>query len=440
MNYNEKFFKDRAEVQKFITDLHQHLIELEAQGILPIHFDPQKIEKVNGNYRFAANNLFTSCYYDSDSCQPLRHEVFPNNRKALRRFNPLTNAGAAYDINNEFTWIDIGSVILEILIFLKPRITNYSLSYQPYAPGIPKLAYYQSLLDEEPATVPVQRSVMEKDKEDFIAILRREEIPRSTLFSLLTDRREVTKIVQQYLPLKDFRIYQGNNVFVPTKIIDFMAGQLVFEGIVTDWSGTRPAVAKTRDDIKDYPDQLYNFPVSGRYNISYKGKDLRRNVLIMEKLEELPATIDFRKMAVDLIRQYQSIHGQGYCHSDLKPDNIMYKDGKYYLIDLDFAVPQQGSLWFQDGFFAPLTAVTDTDNPLVYEIIHHFSGGETNYRNDMIRLGYLLNYLISKDATKVRSRLTVETTNYLNYFAKMPYNQLLQDRDYEVAISFFSGK
>ena len=40
-----------------------------------------------------------------------------------------------------------------------------------------------------------------------------------------------------------------------------------------------------------------------------------------------------------MLKALECLHNVGYCHWDLKPDNICYKDGYFYLID--FALAQR---------------------------------------------------------------------------------------------------
>jgi len=42
-------------------------------------------------------------------------------------------------------------------------------------------------------------------------------------------------------------------------------------------------------------------------------------------------------MGLQIIEALERLHQIGFCHWDLKLDNICFKDGKYYLIDFAFA-------------------------------------------------------------------------------------------------------
>ena len=47
--------------------------------------------------------------------------------------------------------------------------------------------------------------------------------------------------------------------------------------------------------------------------------------------------IKISQMALQVLESLQRLHSVGFCHWDIKLDNICFNEGRYYLIDFAFA-------------------------------------------------------------------------------------------------------
>jgi serine/threonine protein kinase len=66
---------------------------------------------------------------------------------------------------------------------------------------------------------------------------------------------------------------------------------------------------------------------------------------IKEYVEINKETLSCCKVFKNLISTLNILHNNGYVHRDLKPDNILIKDDKIYLIDLGFATKVSNKIY-----------------------------------------------------------------------------------------------
>lgn len=75
--------------------------------------------------------------------------------------------------------------------------------------------------------------------------------------------------------------------------------------------------------------------------ISDCGKDLNKEWLYFMESRKASTSCSLKikvaEMAQQLLESLESLHKVGFCHWDLKLDNICYDDGKYFLIDFAFS-------------------------------------------------------------------------------------------------------
>lgn len=71
------------------------------------------------------------------------------------------------------------------------------------------------------------------------------------------------------------------------------------------------------------------------------GKDLNAEWLPYMESRQASNSYSFKikvcQMAVQVLEALQRLHQVGFCHWDIKLDNICYHEGRYYLIDFAFA-------------------------------------------------------------------------------------------------------
>lgn len=450
INMNHNFYyqisQDQLQVIKFLNDLYNHLEILDQSGRLPVKFDPEKISLKEGGYRFSSDNLFTNQYYQSDCYQPLVFHMVRNLYPVpqRRQYNPFIDDQSYHSVcygDNDFIWINIDTLIIEIIHYLQTINPRLSILYDSYLPKKFDIYYNDRPVVNIPQAEDKQGfDNLEELKQQFINDLTR-GLRIDNRYSRSLSNQERNELYDQYYPWRTIRLVKklfgdGENVFTPTKFLYAADNSLILEGEFKTPLETKIMVAKTKSIETNERQLYYRFFIDFGY-LCYQGEQLISNQgLIMDKLDPLPDQIDFKKMARDLISQFQFIHADGYCHDDLKPPNVMYKDGFYYLIDLEFLSKQQGCKWFSGTFNGGAIQIIEA-GPDISELMNVNKISETGYRNDMLRLGFLLNYLITKDITNYKKQATIETTNYLNYFGKMPFNQLLTPSDYQTAMEFF---
>ena len=75
--------------------------------------------------------------------------------------------------------------------------------------------------------------------------------------------------------------------------------------------------------------------------MTHCGVDLNQAWLHFMEARELSQSVDFKikvtEMGQQILSALNKLHRVGYCHWDLKLDNICFKDGYYYLIDFALA-------------------------------------------------------------------------------------------------------
>jgi len=100
---------------------------------------------------------------------------------------------------------------------------------------------------------------------------------------------------------------------------------------------------------------------------------------------------DLYKIISDCVRAFSSIHKQMVIHRDVKPENIMFKNGELYIIDFGLAVfykPVQEEEYI--GKFKPQL----TGTPKWMSFFQH-QGCCPSFKDDLISISYILLFLLN---------------------------------------------
>jgi len=178
--------------------------------------------------------------------------------------------------------------------------------------------------------------------------------------------------------------YNGNDYIRFESTLGRHEDQYVFQGIrlsdkkivVIKWAATRE---ETLDEIQNLLQaQFYGVTVPW-FDTSYTF--WHQEVLVMEKLEPLTYRDDAHEVGRQLLRSLQKLHCFA-VHNDIKPDNIMKKNGKYYLIDYGGLTTKRKAYGFERGVWS-----------LAWCSQIRESGQVTTAKYDLLELLYTLQYL-----------------------------------------------
>lgn len=313
--------------------------------------------------------------------------------------------------------------MIEIISFIyqiKPDLKIFYNSYfeprfQIYSPEIND---YQA---PYPLLVPEDQDVL---KNKYIENLTNGVI-KSNAYSRNLTKQQIYDLVHTYYPWRELKISPTN--YTITKLINVSSRidhpRLTLEAI--DRQGN-VMVIKTYTDQNSSHRRFYPFFNYYNYRVLLGDQMISTKAMVMDYLDPLPDQIDYKLLAYNIIDQLMVIHAHGYCVNNFNLSNIRCCRDSYVLIDLDLN-RQQGSYWFQDPpAFESLNILSKFDIKAI-DLLASNGITESGYRNDMLRLGFL-----------ILENLPEETTNYLNYFGRMPVNQLLKQSDYQAAKQFFS--
>jgi len=248
---------------------------------------------------------------------------------------------------------------------------------------------------------------------------------------------------------------------------------VVWEGINLD--GRKVAIKVEKKDIKKpilerefkIHSHLYKKDIDKKYIVPVYEfySDENRNYMIMEKmyitlgkvLKKIDIKFDdysLRNIAIKLIETLQFIHKNGFCHCDIKPDNIVMTEDyqNVYLIDYGLAKNYKRKNIHID--------YNDNINPfgtLKYMSVHTNNRKGISRRDDLISLGYVLIYLqktylpwqdeskknnielvakmkLEVDVDKLCDECVDEIKDYIRYCYDLKYND---EPDYEMLKSLF---
>jgi len=179
----------------------------------------------------------------------------------------------------------------------------------------------------------------------------------------------------------------GDEVQVETRIGD-QVDQNVYKGTMTKISGEKMSVViKWVDSLMDYPsregEMWTKFAETGAQTPSFwtTFQLFGYTVFVIEELQPIDRSDDFVELAVQILDQLQNLHTFG-CHADLKPQNIMKKDDKFYLIDMGSISTECRGYGYTRFTFTPhFTSQIDHARQII------------TAKYDLLELGFVLNWM-----------------------------------------------
>lgn len=129
-------------------------------------------------------------------------------------------------------------------------------------------------------------------------------------------------------------------------------------------------------------------------------------VLILERMEELTEKDDYVKLGVHVLEQLEYLHTFG-VHNDIKPNNILRLNNRYYLIDYGGVACRP----FKNGYLRWNWSSRWTSQKI------HGRKQVTTPRNDFFELGYTMNALehsLRRDF-EVRNDFSPKLQKYMDY-------------------------
>ena len=161
-----------------------------------------------------------------------------------------------------------------------------------------------------------------------------------------------------------------------------------------------------------------------------------RATTIMEPLFKITGLSDDELFLYtrDILSELQELHGRGYVHHDIKPENTMQRsDGTYVLIDFD----DVGKIGQPREIATPNFAMVRS----VMLFNEQFPG---NPLDDLIEFGYTLNFLVT-GITRFKTTTPTPTSDkvdrYLEYITSFPlttsYTTLIEHNAYQNCIALF---
>ena len=161
-----------------------------------------------------------------------------------------------------------------------------------------------------------------------------------------------------------------------------------------------------------------------------------RAATIMEPLFKITGLSDdeLSLYTRDILSELQELHGRGYVHHDIKPENTMQRsDGTYVLIDFD----DVGKIGQPREIATPNFAMVRS----VMLFNEQFPG---NPLDDLIEFGYTLNFLVTGIArfkTTTPTPMSDKVDRYLEYITSFPlttsYTTLIEHNAYQNCITLF---
>lgn len=129
-------------------------------------------------------------------------------------------------------------------------------------------------------------------------------------------------------------------------------------------------------------------------------------VLLMEELQSLDEEDNPYQIGICVLEQLSYLHTFA-VHSDIKPNNIMRKSKKYYLIDFGGVALER----LEYGYKRWNWSEKWTSQKM------YVKNQVTTYKNDLIELGYTLNHLEGKE--DARTGFTEKLAEYMNEVRKL---------------------
>jgi hypothetical protein len=202
---------------------------------------------------------------------------------------------------------------------------------------------------------------------------------RLATFDYVTLHSRKYLLLKQWLPLvfaynKDERI-PLDNILINEPDVIVAEGKYKSNPVVIKWVKKTDLTAQYEIDIYDKLNRM------GARIPCYTGKFkmFEQPVLITEKLDRLDNTDSPYKLGRQILRQLQIIHKFG-VHCDIKPDNILKKGKKYYLIDFGCLTTTK----FGNGYLRWVW------NPYYASQPRFKSNQQTSCKYDFIELGYTM--------------------------------------------------
>ena len=131
-------------------------------------------------------------------------------------------------------------------------------------------------------------------------------------------------------------------------------------------------------------------------------RNIKNNIDTTDKTDDILRT---------LLEGLAHIHNAGIIHRDIKPDNIMYKNGEFFFIDFGFATSYKTDGGKHIEFKENNTELIGSPK---YASINIHQGMEPTRRDDVISLGYVYLYMIFGELDWIRPSIHAISGNIVS--------------------------
>lgn len=377
-----------VEVLQKVADLRDQLLELDNMGYSLSYFDQAEIVYDQGRYRIT-NHPFTNI-----CCN--------------HRFTPLARKSLPYDIfaPNGYNTINLNDIWNTICYYY--HLQGYHINKN--INGNLNLRFDENLYNSPVRKMPLETQnlldteglVISRGERRFFPDKIIYQGPLSSIISGVVDGKPMVAKLSKQNNLFNQDLYFHNS--------DYNKGR---KKIKSD-----PLFASKLDFIRFY--------LETGFKVTIDDKKTRIFCNVMEPLTK-PDNPDISKMAVDLITNLYLLHNHKLVHCDVKPSNVMLNNDTYVLIDFE-GITYKGKV---RRVYSSDIAIFNVE---AYDKGFYSSGA--SYRDDLIELGYTLNYFASQ-GKYIRNFNDPRINSYIAYLFNHEIDVDFSPTDYQTMISFF---